>query len=378
MRKSLLDPIGGAGKGTGRAEAEDRLDDLTGFGANPGALRGRLHVPARLSERPALVVVLHGCTQTAADYDRGSGWSRLADRHGFVLLYPEQNRANNANLCFNWFQPGDIARGAGEALSIHQMIQAVVARHGIDRGRIFVTGLSAGGAMASVVLATYPELFAGGAIIAGLPYGCASTVQEAFGAMRARGTSRPDALATLVRRASGHQGPWPTISVWHGSRDATVDPNNAEAIVDQWLPLHQIEGAPSTTDRVDGYPHRAWRDADGRVAVEAYDITGMGHGTPLDASGADPFEIAGPHMLDVAISSSRRIAEFWGLTADAVAQAAAPERAKQKDAVPAIAGSPVARRVTWAQRLDPEPEPAAGLDVRRIIEDALRAGGLMK
>ena len=101
--------------------------------------------------------MLHGCTQTAADYDQGSGWSQLADRHGFVLLYPEQNRANNANLCFNWFEPGDIARGKGEALSIRQMIGAVAVAHGMDRDRVFVTGLSAGGAMASVMLATYPE-----------------------------------------------------------------------------------------------------------------------------------------------------------------------------------------------------------------------------
>ena len=219
MRQSLLDAIGGMPQAHRGRVAADRLQDLSAFGSNPGALRARLHVPARLSERPALVVVLHGCTQTAAGYDHGSGWSRLADRHGFVLLYPEQDRANNANLCFNWFEPGDIARGAGEALSIHQMIEAAVATHVIDRDRVFITGLSAGGAMASVMLATYPGTFAGGAIIAGLPYGCASSVQEAFGAMRARGARRPDALAALVRHASGHQGPWPTISVWHGTRD---------------------------------------------------------------------------------------------------------------------------------------------------------------
>ena len=125
--------------------------------------------------------------------------------------------------------------------------------------------------------------------------------------MRARGRSRPEALATLIQRASAHGGPWPKVSVWHGSGDATVNPDNADAIVEQWLPLHGLSRSVPTNDVVDGYPHRAWRDTDGRIVVEAYNITGMGHGTPLHASGVDPFGVAGPHLLDVAISSSQRL-----------------------------------------------------------------------
>jgi poly(hydroxyalkanoate) depolymerase family esterase len=116
-----------------------------------------------------LVVALHGCTQTAADYDHGSGWTRLADRYGFAVLFPEQQRANNPNNCFNWFLPSDTRRSHGEAFSIRQMIERVITDHGVDRRRVFVVGLSAGGAMTSAMLATYPDLFAGGAIIAGLP-----------------------------------------------------------------------------------------------------------------------------------------------------------------------------------------------------------------
>src|SRR3984957_15437188 len=157
------------------AAADDRLRDFPEFGSNPGSLRARIYVPTSLTKDAPLVVVLHGCTQTAAAYDHGSGWSQLAEREGFALLFPEQQRVNNPNLCFNWFVPGDIRRDGGEALSIGQMIGAVVATYRLDRSRIFVTGLSAGGAMASAMLATYPELFAGGAIIAGLPYGGAST-----------------------------------------------------------------------------------------------------------------------------------------------------------------------------------------------------------
>lgn len=161
-----------------KGQCRDRLSDLGDFGSNPGALRARIYVPDDLPEAAPLVVVLHGCTQTAAGYDSGSGWSQLADQEGFALLFPEQQRANNPNLCFNWFVPSDTKRNGGEALSIRQMIEAVVVEYGLDPGRIFITGLSAGGAMASVMLACYPEVFTGGAIIAGLPYGSAKTISD--------------------------------------------------------------------------------------------------------------------------------------------------------------------------------------------------------
>ncbi len=113
--------------------APSHLTELTGFGSNPGALRMFTYVPKNVSAAPALVVVLHGCTQTAAGYDLGAGWSTLAERYGFVLLLPEQTQANNPKTCFNWFLPGDTARDRGEALSIRQMIEKTIGAHGIDR-----------------------------------------------------------------------------------------------------------------------------------------------------------------------------------------------------------------------------------------------------
>ncbi len=130
----------------GVAATKAHLTEVTGFGSNPGALRMFKYVPTRLEAAPGLVVVLHGCTQTAAGYDHGAGWSTLADRYGFALLLPEQQKANNPNTCFNWFQPADTTRDSGEALSIRQMVETMIVDHGIDRGRVFVTGLSAGGA----------------------------------------------------------------------------------------------------------------------------------------------------------------------------------------------------------------------------------------
>src|ERR1700750_1238090 len=114
---------GGAGK------VSTRLREIFGFGSNPGNLRMFVYRPPTLADNPALVVVLHGCTQTAAGYDLGAGWSTLARRYGFVLLMPEQTASNNANTCFNWFNPEDIARGGGEALSIRQMIARMVGDH---------------------------------------------------------------------------------------------------------------------------------------------------------------------------------------------------------------------------------------------------------
>ena len=326
--------------------SHDRLADLTGFGSNPGQLRARTYTPENLNAGAPLVVVLHGCTQTAAGYDHGSGWSSLADRCGFALLFPEQQRSNNANLCFNWFMPGDSRRDLGEPLSIRQMIGTFARSQRSDPRRTFVTGLSAGGAMAAIMLATYPELFAGGAIIAGLPYGCATTVPDAFDRMKGSGLAEGD---SRMRDATDHPGPWPIVSVWHGTSDQTVHPANSEAIVRQWRVVHGLGEAPSHTELVDDYPRRVWCDPNGRALVEMYSITGMGHGTPLATSGSDGCGASGPHMLEANISSTRRIAEFWGLTGSVHAGRGAQDTGGR----------------SWTG------------GIQKVIADALRAAGLM-
>lgn len=359
-------------------ENHGRLTELTDFGSNPGALRARTYIPGKFDDGAALVVVLHGCTQTAGGYDIGSGWSEVADRHGFALLFPEQQRQNNPNLCFNWFSPEDSRRGSGEALSIRQMIAAMAVRHRIDPTRIFVTGLSAGGAMTAVMLATYPELFAGGAIIAGVPYGCARTIPAAFDLMRGHGVPPEAKLAALVRGASDHAGPWPTLSIWHGSADATVHPSNAGAIAAQWRALHDVEADPSRIERRDDYVRRTWSDAKGRDVIEEYSIAGMGHGTPLDTAGEDGCGRSGAYMLETGISSTHRICRFWSLTGDAVERAHEIETPPAKRAlVPSIASlqassSPRSHEERATVRL------TVATGVRKVIEDALRAAGLMR
>ena len=337
----------------------DRLVDLSQFGTNPGALRARVYLPPALRDGAPLVVALHGCTQTAAAYDHGSGWSRLADAHGFALLFPEQRRSNNAQLCFNWFQLEDTSRGSGEAHSIKQMIDTLVDRHPIARDRIFVTGLSAGGAMASSMLATYPDVFAGGAIIAGLPHGIAGSVPEAFDRMRGHGTPTAQQLQRAISEASSHTGPWPTVSVWHGEADSTVVPSNADRIIDQWKLAHAVFGSPRT-ETGDGHERTIWFDRQGNVVMEKHSIANMGHGTPLDVRTG--LGNAGAYMLDAGVSSTLRIAGFWGLV-----------NAEESYVQP---HEPVA---TTPSRPSPQPTPPHDHGgIRKIIEDALRTAGLMR
>lgn len=348
-----------------------RLSPLDEFGPNPGALLARLYVPASLAPGAALVVVLHGCTQSAAAYDDGSGWSELADRHGFALLFPEQVGENNVARCFNWFVPDDTRRGAGEAMSIHQMIDTAIAQHALDAHRVFITGLSAGAAMALAMMATYPEIFAGGAVISGLPYGCAASVPEALARMRGHGMPPASELEARARSASRHDGRWPTLSVWHGSADHTVVPANGDAITAQWLALQGLQGSPAVVEKLGAHTRRTWQAADGRDAVEQWLVSGAGHGTPIDG-GSEGVGSSGAFFLDVGLSSTQRIAHRWGLTAPA-ADALSRNEAQ---------ASPEGRALT---RIDPPAAPRpeyrtapAVSGVQKVIEDALRAAGLMR
>ena len=169
--------------------------------------------------------------------------------------------------------------------------------------------------MTSVMLATYPEVFAGGAIIAGLPFGVATNMREALSGMY-QSPSRPAGeLGDLVRNASNHKGPWPKLSVWHGSADRTVNPANADEIVKQWLDVHQLPSAPMSEADVDGYPRQVWWNADGETIVESYTITNMAHGTPLGIGDNDErYGAQGAFLIEAGISSSYHIANFFGLT----------------------------------------------------------------
>ncbi|MBV8509580.1 MAG: PHB depolymerase family esterase, partial [Xanthobacteraceae bacterium] len=213
----------------------------------------------------------------------------------------------------SWFLRGDTVRGQGEALSIREMVDHAIAKLASDRRKVFVTGLSAGGAMASVMLATYPEIFAGGAILAGLPHGCASNVQQAFEAMFTDQGNSPQVLGDRVRAASKHCGPWPKISVWHGTADPIVKPSNSESIIRQWTNVHGLSDKPSYQKLIDGHTLNVWTDASGEALIEAFSVSNMAHGVPLATTGRQSCGNAGSFFLDVGISSTHHIARFWGL-----------------------------------------------------------------
>ncbi len=286
------------------------LVEIGDFGPNPGQLRMLVHVPQELPARPALVVVLHGCRQTAQEYDFGTGWSRLAARHGFILCLPEQPGGNNPQHCFNWFTERNTSRDSGEAGSIASMVAHLSHVHGVDPRRVFVTGLSAGGAMTAALLAAYPDVFAAGAVIAGLPFRAAVSVGCALEVM-AHGDRRTDAdAAATVRGASDHAGPWPRLSVWHGTADMIVTQENATALIGQWRSLMGLRSAPTREERVDGQIHRVWEDAAGVAQIEDHRLADFGHGAPLDAGALGQ---PGPFLIEAGISSTLHIAEFFGL-----------------------------------------------------------------
>jgi feruloyl esterase len=387
LRRNWSRTLNGAAETTHARRAPpvpSRLQPVASFGTNPGNLRMYEYAPKTVGPSPALVVVLHGCTQTAAGYDHGTGWSTLADEHGFVLLYPEQQAANNPKTCFNWFEPGDIRRDAGEAKSIRQMIDWMIAEHGVDRSRVYVTGLSAGGAMAGVMLATYPEVFAGGAIIAGLPYGTAGNVQEALSSMFQGRTKDARQWGDLVRAASPHRGPWPRVSVWHGGADTTVKPTNSTETVKQWSDVHGVSGTPALESKGPGFTRQVWRNGAGEEVVESFTLAGMAHGTPLAAGvGEGQSGVAGPFLLDVGVSSTHHIAKFFGL---------APQAGVAREAAPAWQPTGViefAPKADEAPRPRAEPGPQADrhgsrkpgglpIDVNAVITKALKAAGLMR
>lgn len=331
------------------------------FGPNPGALQMWMHLPEALAARAPLVVVLHGCGQTAGGYARGAGWVELADRYGFALLCPEQARANNPNLCFNWFEPGDIARGGGEAASLAQMVRFALAEYDLDPRRAFVTGLSAGGAMTAAMLATYPELFAAGAVVAGLPYGAASGVKQALASMRRLPDLSPRTWGEKVRAAAPRPSRWPRISIWHGEADPTVTPAAGQALARQWCDVHGVARSAHEPTELHTHAHQSWRRPDGEVAVELHRLAGLAHGTPISTSGEDGCGSPAPWILEAGVSSSLHIVRFWGL-ADG-----APRPRRQPRAT-------LGERAKASLRFGASPSIGVG----ETIASALRSAGLMR
>ena len=244
----------------------------------------RVHVPAGLpaGTRAPLLVMLHGGTQGVAEFAAATRMDALADRHAFVVVYPEQSRAANPMGYWNWFQPGDQQRGGGEPDLIAGITREVQETYALDRRRTFVAGFSAGGAMAAVMAATYPDVYAAVAVHSGLPYGSAVDVPSAFAAMRQPRPGLPVARAV-------------PLIVFHGDADGIVAVANADRLLDQHAAV-AATAATTTYEPVIGrrFTRTEYRDGRGAALAERWIVHQSGHawsGGAVDGSYTDP---AGP------------------------------------------------------------------------------------
>jgi poly(hydroxyalkanoate) depolymerase family esterase len=278
-------------------------DYLTRTFTSPAGSRDyKVYVPSGAEGRTLpLIVMLHGCTQNPDDFAQGTGMNRLAEEHGFIVAYPGQPSSANHSACWNWFHPAHQMREGGEPSIIAGVTRAVMAEFSVDGARVYVAGLSAGGAMAATMSATYPELYAAAGIHSGLPHRAAADLPSAFAAMR--GTSNPAASRRTKSRAKGRVR---TI-VFHGANDKTVDPSNAEAILaDLRAGLSEL-GREARDNGVAGgraYTRTIVTDARGVPHAECWTIDGLGHAW----SGGSP---EGSFTDDQGPDASREMLRFF-------------------------------------------------------------------
>ena len=312
------------------SHAYANAESVENFGSNPGNVNMYTYVPEDMPANAPLVVSLHGCFQDAETYNK-VGWTTLADKWKFYLIFPEQKRSNNLYKCWNWFQTENTKRDHGEIKSIVQMVEKMTADYSIDSSRTYVEGLSAGAYMASALLASYPDVFAGGATNAGGPALCAQAekhfwdifswwyLKQSFTDAKTcmNGIDKsPEEWGELVHN-EGYEdfnGPWPIISIWHGAADETVDKINQQELIDQWTYLHgidQVADKEGKSGKKANVIHKQYNDDDGKLLIETYLIPEMTHGIAVDANaGCGETD---KYILDAGICAVRRIGLFWKL-----------------------------------------------------------------
>jgi poly(hydroxyalkanoate) depolymerase family esterase len=297
------------------------LDQVSSFGSNPGNLDMLRYVPSGVGPNAPVVVVLHGCTQSANEMAAAAGWNALADRLKFYVVYPQQKTANNPVQCFDWFgqynspsNKANITRGKGENQSIKEMVDKTKADFSVDASRVYVVGFSAGAGMAAVMLATWPDVFSAGAIVAGIPYDCPSTSNsDVFRCQNPGKTLQPAEWGDRVQAAHpGFGGPYPRVSIWQGASDSVVGPGNATELVKQWTDVNGVSSTPTSSSTIAGCGSSGCGHDVYGGRVERYTVSGMGHGYPVDPSNG--CGTTSTYLLNAKICATGRIAEFFGLS----------------------------------------------------------------
>lgn len=273
-------------------------------------------VPDALPADAPLVVVAHGCTQTAQEFSDVSGWSDLAAAQGFAVVYPQTSRENDSFAgCFRTWLPEHQERGSGEPLSVMQMVQWMLERHSLDSRKVFITGMSSGGHLTNVMLATYPDLFAAGAPQSSFPYKCALSLAEVDPCCRGVKTHTRKVWGELARSGyPEYQGVRPRVSIWHGNEDPLLHVVNLSYQLNQWTDALDIDAKPDDVKMADGYAGIQFEDASGTPLVETFTIPRMGHAVALDLRAtAPPCGQAGPYSVDVHLCAATWIARWFGI-----------------------------------------------------------------
>jgi len=290
------------------ATVSANFQSLTHFGENPGELSASYLAPSNSSD--ALVVFLHGCVQNAETLAQQSGFVALAKQYNFTLLLPQQSQKNNVKSCFNWFSEQDFAKDHGEVLSIKNMIKALIKQTASNK--VYIAGLSAGGAMTSALLTHYPHLFSAGAVIAGLPYPCANDLAKAISCMRNGPSQSIEELVTLAKHGNEKVTRWPRLIVITGNNDKVVNPKNSQKLAWQWSRLSD-EALPVSKKLHQGYQQTLWQDTNEESQVELLEINEISHGLTVNSS-LKSRDTSANFIYESPLDSATNIIEFWGFS----------------------------------------------------------------
>ncbi|MEU5295363.1 extracellular catalytic domain type 1 short-chain-length polyhydroxyalkanoate depolymerase [Streptomyces umbrinus] len=256
------------------------LTEVTGFGTNPSNLQMYLYVPDSVTANPAVVVAVHYCTGSGPAMYSGTEYASLADRYGFIVVYPSVTRASK---CFDVSSPQALRRGGGsDPVGIKSMVDWVTRTYSADTSRIFATGISSGAMMTNVLLGDYPDVFAAGAAFSGVPFGCfATTDGSEWNSACSGGTviHTPQEWGDLVRTAfPGYTGPRPRMQVWHGTEDDVLRYPNFGEEIKQWTNVLGVGQTPAATDSPQsGWTRTRYGSTGDRAPVEAISLQGVGH-----------------------------------------------------------------------------------------------------